>query len=294
MGLDLNGTKFLLYARQMGVSFERTAMIGRQSMMVEAGRLTRMMRRFGFDSAPGAIEKLLSSGYAEEFLKALGAREIVSFDASGYEGASVVHDFNQPVPEQFKDKFSVVLDGGTLEHIFNFPVAIRNCMEMVEVGGHFLGITPANNHLGHGFYQFSPELYFRIFAEQNGFELEQIAIFEETPNCPWYEVTDPEVVKERVVLHNDQPTMLLVRARKIKDSNVWLSPPQQSDYSALWRSSGDGQPASTTHPAGRSGAARLARAPINVVKRAAIKLKRIPGMLERRRKHFRKFDPEAN
>ena len=68
-----------------------------------------------------------------------------------------------------KNKYTLVIDGGCLEHIFNFPVAIKNCMEMLQEGGHFIGITPANNLMGHGFYQFSPELYFRIFSKENGF-----------------------------------------------------------------------------------------------------------------------------
>ena len=294
MGLDRNGTKFLLYARRMGVSFERTAMIGRQSISVESGPLAAVMRRFGFELSAEEAEKISASGYAEEFLIALGAKEIVSFDMSSYEDASVVHDFNEPIHDRFKNKFTVVLDGGTLEHIFNFPVAIRNCMEMVRVGGHFLGITPANNHFGHGFYQFSPELYFRIFTEQNGFEVEQIAIFEETLNSPWYEVSDPRSLKERVVLVNDRPTMLLVRARKIMDSSSWPSMPQQSDYSELWRSNGNGPPSAVTRPAKRAGAAKLARLPLAAVRQAAVRVKRTWGMLNRRRKHFKKFDPEAD
>lgn len=52
---------------------------------------------------------------------------------------------NLPVPEVHKDSYTAVLDGGSLEHIFNFPVAIKNCMEMLKVDGQYLGITPVNN-----------------------------------------------------------------------------------------------------------------------------------------------------
>lgn len=69
---------------------------------------------------------------------------------------------NREIPGDFIEKYSMVLDGGSLEHVFNFPVAVRNCMQMLQVGGHYLAITPANNFMGHGFYQFSPELYFSI------------------------------------------------------------------------------------------------------------------------------------
>jgi len=295
MGLDLNGVKFLLHARRMGVSFERTATIGRQTLLITPKNLSSVLRRFGVACDSEMAERILTAadGYADELFRILGARDVVSFDASGYEGATQVHDFNRPIADEFKNKFSVVLDGGTLEHVFNFPTAIRNCMEMVEVGGHFLGITPTNNHLGHGFYQFSPELFFRVFSKANGFEMEQLAIYEETPDCPWYEVTDPEALRERVILVNDQPTMLLIRAKKTRDTEVWTKPPQQSDYSAAWSASKNGgaQQKAKGFATSSGSAARLARAPISVLKRASIRLKRAAGMLERRRDHFRRFDP---
>ena len=64
---------------------------------------------------------------------------------------------NTPIYGSLKNRFSALLDAGTIEHVFNFPQAIRNCMEMVKVGGHFIQVTVANNFIGHGFYQFSPE-----------------------------------------------------------------------------------------------------------------------------------------
>jgi len=41
---------------------------------------------------------------------------------------------SQPIDTIHKNKYDLVFDGGTLEHVFNFPVAIKNCMEMVKVG----------------------------------------------------------------------------------------------------------------------------------------------------------------
>ena len=53
--------------------------------------------------------QLLEKGYAEPFLDLLGAKTVTSFDASDYEGASVVHDLNQLIPDEHKNRFSVVL-----------------------------------------------------------------------------------------------------------------------------------------------------------------------------------------
>lgn len=291
MGLDINGTKFLLYARRHGVSFSKTALIGRQEMQLNAANLAANLGRFGFQLTEVETGKLLtvSNNYAEGFLKFLGAEEIVSFDASTYENASVVHDFNQPIPDRFKNQFSAVLDGGTLEHVFNYPAAIKNCMEMVTEGGHFLAITPTNNHSGHGFYQFSPELFFRVFCELNGFELLHLVIFEETPDSPWYDVANPDAVKERVTLINDQPSMLLVIAKKIKTVEIFGSMPQQSDYVAIWTGRDE---IIKNHPPGfaRLPFRRIFRLPLIAFRQIRMRANRALGILNRRTKHFKKVD----
>jgi len=238
MGLDINGTKFLLYAGKHGVSFEDTAMIGRQSMLIEADRLGRNLALFGYEASSEESGRLLNSGFAEEFLGLLGAGSITSFDASDYEGASIVHDMNTPIADEYKGRFSAVLDGGTLEHVFNLPMALQNCMEMVRVGGHFLTIAPANNYFGHGFYQFSPELFYRVLSEANGFAVEKMMVYEETFENDWFEVADPAVIGERVVLMNREPTLLLVIARRVAEVAVSMTSIQQSDYKAAWQEEG--------------------------------------------------------
>ena len=292
MALDVNGAKFLLYARRHGVSFSKTATIGRQKMLLSPKDLREHLRRFGVEISANESEKLISGSdkFAERFLNILGAEEIVSFDASPYEHASVVHDFNQPIPDEFKNRFTALLDGGTLEHVFNFPTAIKNCMEMVKVGGHFLSIAPANNYFGHGFYQFSPELFFRIFSIQNGFEIQQVMIFEETPDSPWYEVADPDVVKERVWLINSQPSLLLVIAKRIKTVEIFGSLPQQSDYVAIWKSGNEND---VSKPGSRFAGIpfrNLVRFPLTAVRQIYRRANRAVGMLRRRPKHFKKVD----
>jgi len=236
MGLDINGTRFLLYAGQQGVDFSRTAMIGRQSLNLSAAALRRNLKDFGIAASAAEAADLTrcENGYAESFLRRLGAVEITSFDASDYEKASCIHDFNLPLDKKFFGRFSVVLDGGTLEHIFNFPQAISNCMEMVEPGGHFLGITPANNFTGHGFYQFSPEVFFRIFSQGNGFAMRKLLAFE-SPSTKWYEVADPEVVGQPVTLINRRETYLLIIAQKTATVPIFATPMQQVAYTTLWK-----------------------------------------------------------
>ncbi len=236
MGLDVHGTRFLLYARGLGVSFEHTALLGRQTLHLSAAELGRNLAAFGITLSPDAVHALCArnEGFAEPFLEILGAETIRSFDASAYEHATDIVDLNRPLADRYKGRFTAVVDGGSLEHVFDFPTAIRSCMEMLAVGGHFLGIVPCNNFLGHGFYQFSPELFFRVFGEANGFEVRKLFVFEDRPGATWFEVMDPARVRRRVELANRWPTYLAVLAQKCRETALFARAVYQSDYQTLW------------------------------------------------------------
>lgn len=291
MGLDINGTKFLLFVRErLGVSFKKTAMIGRQKMNLTGEALGANLEKFGVGGAMANEILAAADGYAEPFFEMLGADEISSFDASDYENATFVHDFNQPIPDEFKNKFTAVLDGGTLEHIFNFPLAIKNCMEMVAVGGHFLAITPTNNYLGHGFYQFSPELFFRIFNKENGYEMRKTIIFEDHERAPWFEVVDPDEINERVTLLNSMPSYLLIVAEKTADVPIFEKTPQQSDYSAMWNEAKNGAGDKTSHQTHGKPPAKILRLPRTAIEHLRQNFSIKYGNLTKRRRHFKRMD----
>jgi hypothetical protein len=253
VGLGKATTEFLIEAVERGARLDRTATIGRQATFVGPARLVRLLKRHG-RWPEGASAKEFARGFRDEpwvidpLLRMLGAGEITSIDASHYEGATVVHDLNEPLPDSLKERFSFVLDGGTLEHIFNAPVALKSYMEMVEPGGHLMIHTMANNCFGHGFYQFSPELFFRALSPANGYKVERVVVVEndiaprgilevflpfETAG-PWYEVRDPAEVGERVVLQNSRPVVIQVLARRVSQVEPFASAPQQSDYTVKW------------------------------------------------------------
>ncbi|MEM9821940.1 MAG: class I SAM-dependent methyltransferase, partial [Bacteroidota bacterium] len=146
MGLNINTTKLLLRNRQQGISFERTLTIGRQGLYMRRTAMAKNLKHFGMSQVD--VDALFeeSGGFAESFFKLLGAKQVDSMDASPYEKASMLHDMNLPIKAALQQQFDVVLDGGSLEHVFNFPGALKNCMEMVKEGGHFISISPSNNY----------------------------------------------------------------------------------------------------------------------------------------------------
>jgi SAM-dependent methyltransferase len=237
MGFMVNSTRFLLYTRDHGVSFERTATIGRQQLFLDPASLQNVLTEFGFDTTIEESTRLLArgGGYAEPLLELLGAKVTRSFDASDYEGATDVHDFNVPISSDFHASFDLVLDGGSLEHVFNVSVAMRNLMMMVKLGGHLVMISPANNFFGHGFYQFSPEFFYRALSPENGFQLKRLLVFEDIKDPDWFEVVDPAAVGRRVTVLTKRPMFLAMIARRSASVPVFATMPQESDYVEIWR-----------------------------------------------------------
>ena len=174
MGIDKSTLSFLAAASERGVSFDETVTIGRQALSLGPRDLARILGAHGLLKEASARRDLLerlgqSEWHAEPLFHQLGATEVHSMDASDWEGADILWDLNQPIPPELEARFTVLFDGGSLEHIFNAPVALMSYMRMVRPGGHLLLALPANNYCGHGMYQFSPEFFFSALSEQNGF-----------------------------------------------------------------------------------------------------------------------------
>lgn len=246
MGLDFELVKLLLTARRWNVHFHRTLTLGRQHYFVGNKETLQLFKEFGLDPRPA--HDLLAQKpprYSEGFWRALGVERLETLDASDFEGATIVHDLNQPVPDSLKGRFDAVVDAGTLEHVFHFPVAIANCMQLVRVGGHLILYTPANNYFGHGFYQFSPEVFYRVLNPVNGFKMERVVAVEYGPCRRLFEVADPEAIRKRVNLINKYPVLLYIQSQREREVPIFQVVPQQSDYVVMWQESSFGTPLSS-------------------------------------------------
>lgn len=244
MGLIYASARLLLAARRDGFEFANVATLGRQQVYIRPHEVKLLVNEFG-DDAKELCGYIAEQGeFCEPFLqRLLQCETVTSIDFSDFEGATIQHDMNLPVTESMEQRFDAVIDGGTLEHIFNFPMALSNCMRMTRVGGCVAISTIANNHCGHGFYQFSPELFFRVFQPQNGFEICNVILVEHPfPGAElssvqrFHEVTDPDALKCRVHLVSRFPTLLMVLAKRVSDCDIFAETPQQSDYQSHWSS----------------------------------------------------------
>jgi hypothetical protein len=100
-----------------------------------------------------------------EFFERLGAQKVESLDVSSYEGATIVHDLNEPVPPKHSGRYTLVYDGGTMEHVFNVPTLLQNVHTLLSDTGTILHDSPMNGWVDHGFYQFSPTFYIDYYSK---------------------------------------------------------------------------------------------------------------------------------
>jgi SAM-dependent methyltransferase len=294
VGLNFYTAREVLRCRE-AAPLGSIATIGRLQQFLLQPQAAALAARY--DLPLGSWSRQPYGGYAEPFFEAAGATSVSSIDATAYEGADIVHDMNGRIGADLAQRFDLVIDGGSIEHIFRPDRALENVIRMTSIGGHILIWAPANNQCGHGFFQFSPEFFFSAISEGSGCSIERTLLVE----CVYpsvslvspkraYLVRSPEEIGERVGALSRRPLMLLVHARKHSHvGQPFRAVPQQSDYVAQWaeRSSGPVSPVAKLV----SGSSRLA----GRYRFGETLVHHVRGALERRRfslRNRRFFEPE--
>jgi SAM-dependent methyltransferase len=238
MGISISNAALLMAANAKGIAFSHTATLGVQTFWPDSKQFDYLLKIFNWhENAESIFKKIGNKGSL--FFKYLGAESVIEIDASSYEGAQVIHDMNTPIPDSLVGKFDCVFDGGTLEHIYDFPQAVENIFRMLKKNGTFISSTIANNIMGHGFYQFSPELFYRVFSETNGWNTKTVMLCEHQLTPPqFWRVDDPLEVGSRLEVQNSSQLYLMIITQKVREELLFQSP-QQSDYAVAWNSGND-------------------------------------------------------
>jgi SAM-dependent methyltransferase len=180
LGLARGAVALLIEESARRKYFGNIATLGVQRVYLSAADLARQFQRFEVKPA------LMLDGGRKPIddrllFKALGFEKLERFDYSDFEGAEHVVDLNRDgLPQQVREKFDVVLDSGTLEHVFHVPNALKNIISLVKVGGRVIFLSPSSNHLDHGFYMFSPTIFVDYFLV-NKFEIDTCYVVRYSP-----------------------------------------------------------------------------------------------------------------
>ena len=237
MGIEVQSLRLLLLARELGCDFTRSLTIGQQRLMFNRTQAQQAFRERGLTADEALLEAIgdQNACFAAPLMRKLGASSVDALDISAFEGASVIHDLNQALPPEHHARFSLVFDGGTLEHVFDVATAIKSLMSLPERNGHLIIAVPANNDMGHGFFQFSPEIFFRTLTPDNGYSIKLVAVAPLFTFRNWNLARDPRTVGARVGYPGGSvPLYCFAIAQRTQVTDVFARTPQQADYAMEW------------------------------------------------------------
>lgn len=213
-------------------------MLGRQGFQVETQfrmRYEAALKKAGREG--NRFDYLQSDGYSETLFAKLGFGQIESMDLSDFEGATLLQDLNAPVPEDLEQQFDFIFDGGTIEHVFNVPVALQNVFRMLKPGGMFVSANGMNGWVGHGMYQFNPELVWTFWERGCGCRVHTCLGLTKLPGrARALDFPDPAEKGVRLRLRGKIPegrVYLYYEVERMPDS-VLAGTVLQSDYETKW------------------------------------------------------------
>lgn len=132
-------------------------LLGRQTFLFTPEDAIGMLRSNGIEPAKAAIDAMsidqttrhgANRGYIFDaaFFALLGARSCRALDVTDYEAAEIIHDLNTPIPDALAETADFILDGSTLDNLFNPAVGLQNITRMLRPGGRFLATNMASAH----------------------------------------------------------------------------------------------------------------------------------------------------
>jgi hypothetical protein len=240
MGIDKTALELILlsqnYVKRNDDNVANILTLGRQQIHISKNDINHLLSKYKFSSL---INKYNVYDYSENLFTNLFEEKwkyifVDSMDNSDYEGASIIHNLNNPFNSS--KKYQYIYDGGTIEHIFNIPQVIENIIDMLDINGLFVSITCNNNFSGHGIYQFSPEFFLSSLNEKYGMKIESIYLgkvhtsFEE-----WIDVNDYKDGRNCTKFDDSEPVYILTIARKISNirENLITNSPHQYSYEKI-------------------------------------------------------------
>ena len=155
--------------------------LGKQDVACNLNQLKKIFRDFDY-----SIPIMNEDPNDLTLFESLGFDIVESMDFSDYEGADIIFDLNEPIPVNMKGQYDLIFDGGTVEHVFNFPQVLKNIYDMLKPDGIVIHAAPSHNHVDHGFYMFSPTVFYDFYSVNN-YNIIKSYIFEYKSNPNKYD-----------------------------------------------------------------------------------------------------------
>ncbi len=152
--------------------------LGRQTIYANQDQAKELLAKHGLKPAienasfDVSTRQTLRDGQSRisdtDFFRMLGANDVKALDVSDYEGAEIVHSLNEPIPDELEGICDFLVDGSTLDNIFDPPNALRNIARLLKPGGRcFLTNRSNAAEPGIAYVMFSAPWFFDYFVANN-------------------------------------------------------------------------------------------------------------------------------
>ena len=186
-----------------------------REVVATPGVISPHMLTFGYQDVMGED---LPTDYAFPDLRPVllnnGAGSVATLDYFD-KRADLSYDMNLPVPVEEHERYTTLLDIGSLEHVFDTRQCIENCLRMVAVGGIYFLHTCVKGYFGHGLHVFNPEGLLGSL-ELNNFEILSVSYTTDTGKV----IKSPEY-GENVVIWVVAKKLAPLETFSIPQQSIW-------------------------------------------------------------------------
>jgi SAM-dependent methyltransferase len=151
-------------------------LIGRQTMPYTVDQAARFLREEGAElrrnvdlGSKDLIDVTTRHGAGHNYISDVGFFSLFSdaklcaLDVTDYEGADIVHDMHDPVPDSLTERFDFIWNGSCLDNMADPATAIQSTFRMLKPGGRIFMMEIGTPH--HNAYtMYSPAFFFDYFA----------------------------------------------------------------------------------------------------------------------------------
>jgi hypothetical protein len=189
VGINLQVLKTLFAENRHAPIQGRVLLIGRSTIVVSARKVDDLLSEFSiaWDLSKAHehdhLTRRSSSEYfiddVEFFYSAFpGVTEVNVLDSSDYEGADVIVNLNEPIPDKLKSSYDFIFDSGVIDNVFNPAQMMMNMALMLKGDGRVCGFDMTSFYPG-ALCSCHPEWFYAFFAA-NGFADAKIYLLQRT------------------------------------------------------------------------------------------------------------------
>jgi SAM-dependent methyltransferase len=130
--------------------------------------------------------------------------EYKALDISVYEGADIVWNLCEPLPEAMIEQYDVLINGSCLDNIFDPATAIKNMSRLLNPGGRIIHIERVSR-IHHAYVAFSLSWFHDYYAINNFADCKvYLSLWDENSENPWDLYLYDPIIEDNEFFGQDQ------------------------------------------------------------------------------------------